>query len=164
MTTASLSIPLVVVALLIAGCGGGSDSPSAPTYKIGPTRLVANTEGPGPVVPIPKGPPPKKKLIIVNLRKGSGAKAKVGDDATVRYVGIRWNGELQSNSWTYPQPPTFELGTIEASERGLDEGIRGMQVGGRREIVIPASRRFYSKIEQSGDEAIVFVVDLVRID
>ena len=134
------------------------------TDEAGPPRLVGNAEGPGPKVVIPKGPEPKK-LIIVDLKEGSGTEAKVGDEVGLRYVGVRWDGGLQTNSWTFSHLPFFELGTIALSERGLEEGVRGMRVGGRREILIPAHRRYYKSVESptSLNEAIAYVVDLKAI-
>lgn len=134
------------------------------TDGVGPARLVGNRGGPGPEVVIPKGPEPKK-LIIVDLKEGSGTEAKPGDEVGLRYVGVRWKGGLQTNSWTFPNLPFFKLGTIQLSERGLEEGIRGMRVGGRREILIPAHRRYYKSVESptSLNESIAYVVDLKAI-
>ncbi|HEX3323848.1 MAG TPA: FKBP-type peptidyl-prolyl cis-trans isomerase [Solirubrobacterales bacterium] len=172
---ASTPIAVLLLGLLaLAGCGGGN-SPSTPsqapnpdapnsviTDEVGPARLVANTEGPGPEVAVPEGPPPKK-LVVVELKKGKGEEAEKGDTVGLRYVGVEWNGEIHSNSWTYSRVLTFKLGTIALSERGLDEGIRGMKVGGRREVVIPANRRYYPNIEGATTTPIVYVVDLVKI-
>lgn len=158
---------LVLVFALVAGCGASGDSSSLAGTRIQPQPAgsqpaVVNADGPGPAVRAPTGPPPRH-LVIIDLRPGNGAEAGAGDDVTLRYVGVRWNGELQTNSWTFPRAPSFELGTIALGERGLDEGIRGMRVGGRREILIPASRRAYPGVEVRLDEAIEYVVDLVSV-
>lgn len=164
-----LALPAaLLVGLVVASCGSGGDSSglvpnSIITDEVGPVRLVRNTAGPGPEVVIPKGPQPEK-LIIVELKPGHGAEALAGDTVTLRYVGVRWDGGLQTNSWTFEQPSEVILGTPQLSERGLDEGIWGMRVGGRREILIPADRRYYPGVGEGPlDEAIAYVVDLMKV-
>ncbi len=153
--------------LAVAGCGGGSDPSPGATAAAGSDATVANAEGPGPPIRLPAGEPPKK-LVVRNLRRGSGTEAKVGYDATIRYVGVHWTGEIYSNSWTYEKPPSFVLGARELTMRGLDEGIRGMRVGGRREIIIPPSFRFEpgepgaKRRRASPEETLVYIVDLIK--
>ncbi len=141
--------------LVLAGCGGSGSQDA----------LIANAHGPGPAVTLPGGSPPEQ-LVVKNLRPGSGPPAKVGDEATVRYVGAHWKGGLYSNSWTDKTPQGFILGAHELTMPGLDQGIRGMRVGGRREIILPPSARYGSGSTYSGsaaDETLVYVVDLLGL-
>jgi len=143
--------------LVVAGCGSDSSSGSA--------TAESTANEPGPEVKVPPGPPPKK-LVIKELRKGTGAEAKPGYQASIRYVGVHWNGGVYSNSWSYNPPPSFVLGAHELTMHGLDEGIQGMRVGGRREIILPPSARFTSGEAQGRDpvdETLVYVVDLVKL-
>lgn len=156
--------------LALAGCGGGSsDSSSASQAATTATAsgTVANAGGPGPEVRLPPGPPPKK-IVVKNLKKGSGAKAKVGDEAFIRYVGVRWTGETYSNSWTYGGPPSFVLGAHELTIGGLEKGIEGMRVGGRREIFLPPSAHIRQDVSNESpaevrEETLAYVVDLVKV-
>jgi FKBP-type peptidyl-prolyl cis-trans isomerase len=145
--------------LAVAGCGGGGDSASG-----SPAAQTAATESagdePGPEVRVPAGPPPKK-VVVRDLRKGSGAEAKRGYEVTLRYVGVHWSGKLYSNSWTYDEPPRFLLGGRELTMPGLDEGIRGMRVGGRREIIVPPRAQFRHGA-LSLNQTFVFVVDMLK--
>jgi peptidylprolyl isomerase len=164
---AATPIAATLLALFAAtGCGGSDSAYEAPnsitTAQVGPAHLIANKKGPGPEVVVPKDSEPKK-LIVVELKEGSGAEARVGDKVALRYVGVEWDGAIHSNSWTSPEAPTFKLGTIALSERGLDEGIRGMKVGGRREVAIPANRRYYPGVEGATHDPIFYVVDLVKV-
>lgn len=152
-------------AVLVLGCGGGAnDEPPASAAQARSKPAVVNAEGPGPAIRLPGGPQPKH-LVIIDLKAGQGPEAGIGDEVTLRYVGARWRGGLQSNSWAYPQAPSFKLGTIALAERGLDEGIRGMRVGGRRKVIIPGYRRYYPGVaEERLDEAAVYIVDLEKVD
>jgi peptidylprolyl isomerase len=157
------------VGLALAGCGGGSDSPSAATVAANSDETPFNAKGPGPAIELPGGAPPRK-VVVEDLKKGSGTEAKVGYRVTLRYVGVRWTGEEYSNSWTYDTPPEFVLGADELTMHGLDESIRGMRVGGRREIILPPSARFGP--DEPGpepvngkyppSETLVYVVDLLK--
>lgn len=60
----------------------------------------------------------------------------VGDSVGVRYSGYLRNGVKFDSNTTQPQPLRFKTGT-NAVIRGFDEGVRGMRVGGRRQLIIP---------------------------
>jgi FKBP-type peptidyl-prolyl cis-trans isomerase len=68
---------------------------------------------------------------------GTGAVAAVGDQVTVNYVGTLDNGTKFDSSYDRNQPFSFVLGVGQVI-RGWDQGVVGMKVGGKRELVIPA--------------------------
>jgi FKBP-type peptidyl-prolyl cis-trans isomerase len=118
-----------------------------------------------PKVKVPSGPPPKK-LVIKDLEKGKGPGAKLGDEVTVEYVGVLYsNGKQFDASWDRGEPFTFELGTGGVIQ-GWEQGIEGMKVGGRRELIIPPELAYGS--EGGGaippNSTLVFVVDLLAIN
>ena len=85
---------------------------------------------------MPDGPPPKT-LQIDDITEGDGAEAKAGDTLTMQYVGVNYsNGKQFDASWDNGQPFTFQLGAGSVIP-GWDQGIQGMKVGGRRELIIP---------------------------
>jgi FKBP-type peptidyl-prolyl cis-trans isomerase len=55
----------------------------------------------------------------------------------VHYTGRLDDGTVFDSSYDRQEPIEFELGA-RAVIRGWDEGIAGMRVGGRRQLVIPA--------------------------
>jgi peptidylprolyl isomerase len=181
---AKLTILTVVVALTVgmAACGedeepasgGGAESTATPTPT--PTETAA---APGiealvqgtskktdakPEVPAPKGDPPSE-LVIRDIVKGKGPKAKAGDTLTMQYVGISWsNGQQFDASWDAGQPFPFQLGAGMVIQ-GWDQGMVGMQKGGRRLLVIPPDLA-YGPTGQGPigpNETLIFVVDLVEI-
>jgi peptidylprolyl isomerase len=118
-----------------------------------------------PKVEVPGGPPPKK-LVLENLEEGEGPAAKAGDKIAVQYVGVDYeSGKQFDASWDRGEPFSFTLGAGEVI-RGWDQGIEGMKVGGRRELIIPPNLAYGS--QQAGpiapNSTLVFVVDLLEIN
>ena len=91
-----------------------------------------------PEIDAPEGPAPTD-LVIRDLIVGDGAEAKPGDTVTVHYAGVEYEtGEEFDSSWNRGESIQFPLrGLIQ----GWQDGIPGMKVGGRRELVIPPAPR-----------------------
>ena len=79
-------------------------------------------------------------LKIVELTVGSGEEAKVGDRAEVHYTGWLYEngkrGAKFDSSVDRNEPFEIEVG-MPGVIRGWIEGIPGMKVGGKRELIIP---------------------------
>ncbi len=154
--------------LLIAGCGS-DDSPttssSASTEEAAAPEPEAPEEKTAPKVTVPKGAPPKS-TETKDLEEGTGAAAKAGDVVSVNYVGVNYRtGKEFDASWGRGEPFIFTLGTHEVIS-GWDEGIEGMKVGGRREIIIPPNHAYGATGSPPAippNETLVFVVDLEAI-
>ncbi|MFT3888229.1 MAG: FKBP-type peptidyl-prolyl cis-trans isomerase [Arachnia sp.] len=119
-----------------------------------------------PEVDFPGGEPPAD-LDITEIVVGDGAEAKAGDVAHVHYVGVAFSsGEEFDSSWNRGAPLSFPLGAGHVI-RGWDQGIQGMQVGGRRQLVIP-SHLAYGNRGAGGviapGETLIFVCDLVGLN
>jgi peptidylprolyl isomerase len=174
MRTRTVLIVLLALALAgLAACGGSSKAPgvqlapqggateaSIPTTPKPPAAIAKK-----PVVTVPKGPAPTK-LVTKDLVVGTGQTVKAGQTVTVNYVGVLYkNGKEFDSSWSRNQPATFPLtagGVIE----GWVKGIPGMKVGGRRELIIPASLAYGKKGSGTTippNSPLVFVVDLLSI-
>jgi peptidylprolyl isomerase len=154
----------VCAGLAVAGCGGSSDS-SAGSAESTPTATAESTAKTKPKVTVPKGAPPKS-LEVRELEEGSGLEAKAGDKVTVQYVGVSYkSGKEFDASWNRGEPFPFTLGAGEVIP-GWDQGVEGMKVGGRRELIIPPELAY----GESGsppliapNETLVFVIDLVEV-
>jgi peptidylprolyl isomerase len=108
-----------------------------------------------PKVRIPHGPSPSK-LVVHNLKQGTGPKLGKGDEATVRYIDFVYEtGEVYSDHWDPPYPITFELGRGEL-ESSWEEGLGGMRVGGRRQLIVPGWQAY-------GEFAQIYVIELTAI-
>jgi peptidylprolyl isomerase len=172
-------------AALIAGCGssgsstitvGNENSADNALIKAGEkttattpsTTATTPTSGPlskEPKVTPPAGPAPAK-LATKELIAGTGAEAKDGDTVTVNYVGVLYkNGKVFDASWKRHEPFSFALGKGQVI-KGWDQGIPGMKVGGRRELIIPSALAYGatgSPPTIPPNAPLVFVVDLLGV-
>lgn len=106
-----------------------------------------------------------RRLLIRERMRGLGVAAKDGEKLTVNYVGALYNGKVFDTSWARKEPFTFRLGSGEVI-KGWERGLRGMRVGGRRELIIPA-REAYGKLGSPPtvppNATLVFIVDLLGV-
>src|ERR1700712_2201835 len=119
-----------------------------------------------PVCEVPADTPPSYQRELEDLTAGSGDEAVAGKIVEVHYVGVSWkNGEQFDASWDRGDTFKFKLGAGQVIQ-GWDQGVAGMQVGGRRRITIPPMLA-YGKRGAGGvigpDETLVFVVDLISV-
>jgi peptidylprolyl isomerase len=111
------------------------------------------------------GPPPTD-LTITDLTVGDGVEAGPGDQVRVHYVGVAFStGEEFDASYNRGEPLAFPLGAGRVIA-GWDQGVAGMKVGGRRQLVIPPHLGYGDRgaggVIKPG-ETLIFVVDLVDV-
>ncbi len=164
-----LMIALCAGLVVVAGCGSSSDSSTGSSESTGATTSESTSADAGgektkPKVTVPTGAPPKK-LEAKELEEGSGAEAKSGDKVTVQYVGVNYkNGKEFDSSWSRNEPFSFTLGAGEVIP-GWDQGVEGMKVGGRRELIIPPELAYGETGAPPAigpNETLVFVIDLLE--
>jgi peptidylprolyl isomerase len=134
-----------------------TETKTATTPTSGPLSKEPTVTSPGGAAP--------KKLEIKDLIVGKGAEAKNGESVTVNYVGVLFHGGKEFDaSWLRKEPFTFELGKPGVIQGWL-QGVPGMKVGGRRELVIPAALAYGSKgsAKIPKNEPLVFVIDLLGV-
>jgi peptidylprolyl isomerase len=160
MPLARLLLVLACTALVAAGCG--SDSEDTASSKPEATSTPAKTK---PEITVPKGKAPKT-LVIKDIEKGTGATAEAGKQVTVQYVGVSAvNGRQFDASWDRGEPFSFQLGSGGVIQ-GWDQGVEGMKVGGRRQLVIPPDLAYGpqgSPPSIGPNETLVFVIDLLSV-
>lgn len=159
-------VALVIVAVVLIGRSGGDDDSSAKgSCETSPGPVATNAKKTKPDVEVPDCEAPAE-LVINELEKGTGPEAKAGDEVTVQYVGIGFeSGEEFDASWNSGRPFTFELGSGGVIA-GWDQGVEGMKVGGRRELIIPPDLAYGeagSPPAIGPNETLVFVIDLVAV-
>lgn len=151
--------------LALAGCGGGGDSSSSDESSAS-TSGESTAQKTRPKVTVPSGAPPQE-LEIKDLEEGSGAEAKSGDRVTVQYVGVTYEkGKEFDASWNRGEPFAFTLGGSEVIA-GWEQGIEGMKVGGRRELIIPPELAYGETGAPPAippNETLIFVVDLLEVE
>jgi len=116
-----------------------------------------------PEVDYPGGEPPAE-LEITDIWEGDGKVAGPGDTVRVHYVGVAYStGEEFDASWDRGEPLSFRLGKGQVIA-GWDQGVQGMKVGGRRQLVIPPDLAYGDRGAAGAiapGETLIFVCDLV---
>lgn len=125
----------------------------------------AGTFGKRPTVTVPSGTPPTQ-LEATDLIVGTGPAATAGQTVTVQYDGYSWTTMKEFDaSWNRGQTFSFPLGQGQVIQ-GWDQGVVGMKVGGRRELIIPSNLAYGSQSPTpaiASNDTLIFVVDLVSI-
>lgn len=84
----------------------------------------------------------KSGLTYIDQKVGEGDVAVKGATVVVHYTGWLYEkgkrGRKFDSSVDRGQPFSFKLGAGDVI-RGWDEGVQGMKVGGKRELIIPPS-------------------------
>jgi peptidylprolyl isomerase len=115
-----------------------------------------------PTITVPAGEPPTE-LVVQPLIEGDGAVVEAGQDLTVHYTGVLWDGGEQfDSSWDRGSPATFPIGTGGVIE-GWDEGLVGRTIGSQVLLVIPPEKAYKEAGQGSipGGATLVFVVDIL---
>jgi peptidylprolyl isomerase len=103
-------------------------------------------------------------LRITDLAIGDGPEARSGQTVVVNYRGTLENGREFDSSYGRG-PFSFPLGAGRVI-RGWDEGVAGMQVGGKRRLVIPPDLA-YGQRGAGGvippNATLIFEVELLEI-
>lgn len=153
----------IAAAILISRSGGDGSSQASCSKPPGPTATgVKKTK---PKVEVPDCEPPEE-LVVNELEKGTGATAKSGDEVTVQYVGVGFeSGKEFDSSWSRNEPFKFKLGASQVI-KGWDQGVEGMRVGGRDELIIPPELAYGpegSPPSIGPNETLIFVIDLLAV-
>lgn len=103
------------------------------------------------------------ELVITDLEVGDGAEATPGATVDVHYVGVDFEtGEQFDASWDRGQSIQFPLSGL---IKGWQDGIPGMKVGGRRQLVCPPELAYgpAGGGHRLSGRTLVFVIDLLGV-
>jgi len=104
-------------------------------------------------------------LYYQDLVVGTGVQAEPGDTLTVHYTGWLHDGTQFDSSVDRDQPFQFILGIGQVIP-GWDEGVEGMQAGGKRKLVVPSDLG-YGPVRNGpipGNSTLVFDVELLAVN
>ncbi len=161
---------IIVIAVVVVGVwlfmrkgSGGADlytTTASPSVSASPSATLTNTSTPVKTQTLPDG------LKIEDMVMGTGAPAKAGQKVTVHYTGWLTNGTKFDSSVDRGTPFAFNLGAGEVI-KGWDEGVAGMQVGGKRRLTIPAALGYGEAGAGGGvippNATLIFDVQLIAI-
>jgi peptidylprolyl isomerase len=165
------SVLIFSAALALTGCSSTDQATpintqstdGAPALTGTPVSVeVSGDAGSEPKVVITPGDP-VTELEVTDVIVGEGDAVQAGATVTAHYVGYgAATGQMFDSSWVRGEPASFPLSNVIL---GWQEGLVGMQAGGRRLLVIPAELGYGNNPPPgSGIEAgetLIFVVDLV---
>jgi peptidylprolyl isomerase len=181
--TASRALLAAVISVSLAACGSEDDDAGASPASTSPAEPSAQacedrpaTAEPDPDVSTdlaeqPEVPgtdeAPPCGLVISDVVVGTGAEAVPGATVDVKYVGAFYEtGEEFDSSWSRGADETLPvpLGAGRVIP-GFEEGLTGMQVGGRRVVTIPSDLGYGPQGTGPipGGATLVFVMDLVEV-
>lgn len=165
MRVSHLPLILVTALFLLSACGrvdtsrppeGGAatapvapagDAPAAPT-KIDEAKFTTTPDG----------------LKYADLVVGDGPEATSGKEVSVHYTGWLQNGTKFDSSLDRGQPYDLQLGAGQVI-KGWDEGLQGMKVGGKRQLIIPPELG-YGSADQGvipPNSTLIFEVQLIDV-
>jgi len=109
-------------------------------------------------------------LKITDVKPGTGAVAKAGEQVTVNYTGWLYvngaKGKKFDSSLDHGQPFTFALGAGNVIP-GWDKGVVGMKVGGKRTLIIPSDLGYGAAGTPDGTippgATLIFDVELLKV-
>lgn len=149
----------VVFALLVAGCGSGASEDPLAHLTTDPSPKAAAEweplmEAAGPradMLLLPDGPPPRT-VVVRELQKGAGRAIEKGDRFTVSYLSFFYrNGKPEEDRWG--KVPFSWFYGVGQTVKGWEPGLRGMRVGGWRELIVPSA-------QAHGSGALIYLIRL----
>ncbi len=161
-TAIAVAVAVVVVGFLMRGLIFNQATPAVPStdaasQAINDQLTQSTTTSMNTIAPT-------DKLVVTDTTVGTGTAAKSGDHVYVNYVGTLTNGTKFDSSYDRGTPIDFILGSGQVIP-GWDQGLVGMKVGGKRQLVIPPQLAYgpnaYGPIP--GNSTLVFQVELVKI-
>ena len=149
--------------LLLASCGDADtdDAATNSDSSSGWSAADAGRSDGAPTITEPTGDAPDS-LEVTDIAEGDGTEVTNGSVAVVDYVGASFsNGTVFDASYgRSPFPVTVGAGRV---IKGWDEGLVGMKVGGKRQLVIPADLGYGdtgSPPDIAPGETLIFIIEL----
>jgi peptidylprolyl isomerase len=123
---------------------------------------MTDTERSKPEIEFYEGLEPTE-LVVIDLIEGTGEVATPGATVDVHYLGVDFEtGEEFDSSWSRGTSINFPLNNL---IKGWQEGIPGMKVGGRRQLICPPHLA-YGPVgggHRLSGRTLTFVIDLLAV-
>jgi len=156
---------LATAALLLAGCNGSNEGITVVDPNVYTADPATSSYAAALNVNISSMTKTASGLYYKDLVTGTGATASAGYTVRVEYSGWLVNGQ-QFDTTDGKVPAYFEF-LLNAGHviKGWDEGVQGMKVGGRRQLVIPPGLGYGENGRDAipGNAVLVFEIVLLQV-
>ncbi len=156
-------VALIAMTHLAIGCATAQEKPmAAAPVAAAPASSTAKANC----------PPPPKELVVKDLQKGTGDAAVSRSAVLVGYTGWVYDGcaaDLKGEKFDSSDGRPAPFGLVVGAGRvikGWDEGLVGMQKGGKRLLVIPAEKAYGARSPTPKippNSTLVFEVAMVEV-
>lgn len=160
-----LVVVVVISAVLFNSKNNSEEGTVSGISSINPTSEVTQTPPTESVTITPMASEKLEKLLIEDIKVGSGEEAVSGKTITVNYKGTLTDGTVFDSSYNRGQPFSFTLGAGEVIQ-GWDKGFAGMKVGGKRKLTIPPTLGYgaFDNGPIPANSTLIFEVELLRVE
>ncbi len=156
---------LAIAVVLLAGCNGSNEGITPVDPNVYTADPATSSYAAALNVTISSMTKTATGLYYKDLVTGTGATASAGYTVRVAYSGWLVNGQ-QFDTTDGKVPAYFEF-LLNAGQviKGWDEGVQGMKVGGRRQLVIPPDLGYgeNGKVPIPGNAVLVFEIVLLQV-
>ncbi|MHB1094978.1 MAG: FKBP-type peptidyl-prolyl cis-trans isomerase [Gemmatimonadaceae bacterium] len=156
---------LATAFLILAGCNGSNEGVTPVDTNVYTADPATSSYAAALNVTISSMTKTATGLYYKDLVTGTGATASAGYTVRVAYSGWLVNGQ-QFDTTDGKVPAYFEF-LLNAGQviKGWDEGVQGMKVGGRRQLVIPPDLGYgeTGKVPIPGNAVLVFEIVLLQV-
>lgn len=103
---------------------------------------------------------------LISETKGTGPAAKPGDQVSIHYKGTYLSGKLWDDTRARGKTADFKLGDRTRVIPGINAAVDGMQVGGKRTVILPPSLVFGLTGNQyiTGNQPVKIEIELVSLN
>jgi FKBP-type peptidyl-prolyl cis-trans isomerase len=149
---------LVSLAVVLVGCSSSKPTESGASPGVSDPKAYLDKAAAQPgAIRTDSG------LVYRELRPGSGESPKASDTVTVNYRGTLVDGTEFDSSYKRNEPAQFPLSQVIPC---WTEGVQKMKVGGKAELVCPASIAYRDRGSPPvipGGATLIFEVELLKI-
>ncbi len=154
-------VPLAALLLAAAACSHGAGAPASSPAPANPAAHGMEAAPLDSSLMLRTG----SGLQFRDLVVGRGALVTPGAWVRVHYVGQLLDGTIFDANGPNDEPLRFQVGAHRVIA-GWDEGVNGMRVGGKRQLIIPPSLGYGARGGGPipGGATLVFLVEVVNVN